>query len=58
MKAVLSVLAAASALFTRVSNASAIPAKDVAVKRESCDNTATSRQCWGDYDLDTDWLVS
>jgi hypothetical protein len=21
----------------------------------SCENTATSRSCWGDYDLDTDY---
>lgn len=24
-------------------------------KRASCDNTATSRSCWGDYDIDTDY---
>ena len=21
----------------------------------SCENTATSRSCWGDYSIDTDW---
>ncbi len=23
----------------------------------SCDNTATSRSCWGDYSIDTDWYT-
>lgn len=23
--------------------------------RQSCENTATSRNCWGDYSIDTDW---
>jgi hypothetical protein len=25
------------------------------VPRASCENTATSRSCWGDYDIDTDY---
>jgi hypothetical protein len=55
MKTVLSLLAAASAIFESITNASAIPAKDISVKRQSCENTATSRDCWGDYDLTTNW---
>lgn len=26
--------------------------------RQSCDNTATSRDCWGDYSIDTNYYVS
>ncbi|KAK6839874.1 hypothetical protein PG987_005740 [Apiospora arundinis] len=25
-------------------------------RAEPCDNTATSRRCWGEYSIDTDWL--
>jgi hypothetical protein len=25
--------------------------------RASCEHTATSRQCWGDYDISTNWQV-
>jgi hypothetical protein len=28
------------------------------IKRQSCDNTATSRDCWGDYSIDTNWYVT
>jgi hypothetical protein len=55
MKTILSLLAAASAIFAGITNASVIPAKDINVKRQSCENTATSRDCWGDYDLTTNW---
>lgn len=27
----------------------------IVAKRASCDNTATSRDCWGDYSIDTNW---
>lgn len=37
---------------------SALKAEDVQVKRASCDNTATSRNCWGDYDLNTNWYTT
>ncbi|RDW71747.1 putative Laccase-2 [Coleophoma crateriformis] len=26
--------------------------------RASCDNTATSRDCWGDYSIDTNWYTT
>lgn len=26
--------------------------------RASCDNTATSRDCWGDYSIDTDYYTT
>lgn len=26
--------------------------------RQSCENTATSRSCWGDYSTDTNYYVS
>jgi hypothetical protein len=56
MKTVLSLLAAASAIFGGFANASAIPTtKDISVKRQSCENTATSRDCWGEYNLNTNW---
>lgn len=29
--------------------------KEAPTKRASCDNTATSRDCWGDYSIDTNW---
>lgn len=50
-------IAAATVLFSQAHTA-AVPAvqpKDVQVKRASCDNTATSRNCWGDYDLNSNW---
>jgi FtsP/CotA-like multicopper oxidase with cupredoxin domain len=58
MKTTLSLLAAASAIFGVLTNAAVIPSKNVEVKRASCENTATSRDCWGDYDLSTNWQVS
>lgn len=31
---------------------------DLATRQNtSCDNTATSRSCWGDYSIDTDWYT-
>lgn len=36
-------------------------AKDAEVNlkpRQSCENTATSRDCWGDYSIDTNYYVS
>ncbi len=24
-------------------------------RQSSCENTATSRSCWGNYSIDTDW---
>lgn len=39
--------------------AAALPATDnagsVVAKRASCQNTPTSRDCWGDYNIDTNW---
>lgn len=56
MKSNFSLLAAASTLFGSLVNGIAIPSKDIVpTKRAACDNTATSRQCWGDYDLTTNW---
>jgi len=28
----------------------------IARRNEPCENTATSRRCWGEYSIDTDWL--
>lgn len=34
-------------------------APEAALKpRQSCENTATSRDCWGDYSIDTNYYVS
>ena len=63
MKAVPAFLALAAALAS-VSSAGVIPFGDVEVmkpenvKRQSCENTATSRSCWGDYSIDTNWYVA
>ncbi len=27
----------------------------IIARNTSCENTATSRSCWGDYDIDTDY---
>ncbi len=60
MKHTFSTLLAAS--FCR-SLASAIPltsstSNDFTTRQTtSCDNTATSRSCWGDYSIDTDWYT-
>lgn len=45
------------AAFARNTLASAIPLVSDLVARQttSCDNTATSRSCWGDYSIDTDF---
>ncbi|KAF4632898.1 hypothetical protein G7Y89_g5235 [Cudoniella acicularis] len=48
------------AAFASHSLASAIPSTSNLVPstfhaRQSCDNTATSRSCWGDYSVDTDY---
>ena len=62
MKAVSAFLALAAALAS-VASAGVIPLGDVEVmkpenvKRQSCENTATSRSCWGDYSIDTNWYV-
>ncbi|EKD21339.1 uncharacterized protein L3040_000625 [Drepanopeziza brunnea f. sp. 'multigermtubi'] len=49
----------AIALTATASLASAIPltsnTKASLNTRQSCENTATSRSCWGDYSIDTDW---
>ncbi|KUJ18329.1 laccase from botrytis Aclada At 1.67 A resolution [Mollisia scopiformis] len=29
----------------------------LATRQTTCDNTATSRSCWGDYSIDTDWYT-
>ena len=54
-------IAAAAVLFYQA-HAAAVPAtiqpKDVNVERASCDNTATSRNCWGEYDLNTNWYTT
>lgn len=55
-------------LFVLASHATAVPTvsldklqsrtgntKVASAKRASCDNTATSRDCWGDYSIDTNW---
>ena len=26
--------------------------------KSPCENTATSRSCWGDYSIDTDWYTT
>ncbi len=54
MKTTLALLAASTSL------ASAIPLSSTSKgpslnTRQSCENTATSRSCWGDYSIDTDW---
>nr|CAM12502.1 laccase precursor [Helotiaceae sp. UHH 1-13-18-4] len=56
MKFTFSSLLATSALHAVVSG-SPFPtnALSPSSKRASCANTATSRSCWGDYSIDTDW---
>lgn len=52
---------ALAAIFTHRATASVIPALDVEVapaKRASCENSATSRDCWGDYDLSTNYYTT
>jgi hypothetical protein len=64
MKVATAFLASATALFANSVTASVIPIGDVSVvengniKRQSCVNTATSRECWGDYSIDTNWYVT
>ena len=64
MKVATAFLASATVLLTNTVTASAIPIGDVSVvengniKRQSCVNTATSRECWGDYSIDTNWYVT
>jgi len=45
------------AAFAHHSLASAIPSVSDLVTRQnaSCENTATSRRCWGGYSIDTDY---
>jgi hypothetical protein len=50
------------AVFATTSLASVIPFTSdlltpTLAKRASCDNTATSRSCWGDYSTDTDFYT-
>jgi hypothetical protein len=48
----------AAALLASHALASVIPnlvESVVPQKRADCDNTATSRDCWGEYDLSTNW---
>lgn len=62
MKAASAFLAPAAALLA-VATASVIPLGDVAVmehgniKRQYCDNNPGSRDCWGEYSIDTNWYV-
>ena len=63
MKAVPAFLAMGTAFLASVTSASVIPFGEVMkqennVKRESCENTGTSRDCWGDYSIDTNWYVN
>lgn len=48
--AFLSALAGQAAAHPTVS-----PVNSNVAKRASCTNTATSRDCWGDYSIDTNW---
>jgi hypothetical protein len=41
-------------VYFRVLTALLIPEK-LATRATSCENTATSRSCWGDYNIDTDY---
>ena len=47
-------LALASAALT---DRYASPVSGALMPRASCDNTATSRDCWGDYSIDTDYYT-
>jgi hypothetical protein len=40
--------------YVRALTALLIPEK-VVPRATSCENTATSRSCWGEYDIDTDY---
>jgi hypothetical protein len=31
--------------------------KELSPRATSCENTATTRSCWGNYSLDTDWYT-
>ena len=63
MKAVPAFLASAATMAS-AAFASVIPFGDVEVmkpenvKRQFCEHTATSRGCWGDYSIDTNWYVT
>jgi hypothetical protein len=64
MKYIAAFLASASVILAGLTTASVISSGHVSVveneirKRQSCENTATSRNCWGDYSIDTNWYVS
>ena len=46
----------ALAAFAASSLASAIPlVTDLIAERQACENTPTSRGCWGEYSIDTDY---
>lgn len=53
-------------IFATATLASALPSFDLFQRdaeatlkpRQSCENTATSRDCWGDYSIDTNFYVS
>jgi hypothetical protein len=47
------------AMFFYQSSASVIPdtTKELSPRATSCENTATTRSCWGNYSLDTDWCT-
>lgn len=47
-------LIVASAIFA-LSSALGIPKENSLLPRASCEHTATSRSCWGDFDIDTDY---
>jgi hypothetical protein len=39
--------------------ASVIPlASDLIAERQACENSPTSRSCWGEYDIDTDFYAT
>ena len=48
----------ASPFFHSLASAIPFPSGDSSLllrQSASCENTATSRSCWGDYSIDTDW---
>lgn len=49
----LSTLAPLCAVLSTLGHAELMPLSS----RQFCDNSATSRQCWGEYSIDTDYYV-
>ncbi|TAQ90080.1 hypothetical protein B7494_g1621 [Chlorociboria aeruginascens] len=52
-----SLIAAVAPFLFQLCSGISIPSVSDLGKRASCENTATSRSCWGEYSTDTDWYT-